>query len=43
VIAFIDPGNVASARVAEALGMTFDGAVEFYGEPSTRWSLPAGA
>lgn len=39
-IAHMDPGNVASARVAEKIGMTCDGDAEFYGLPSLRYSIP---
>lgn len=39
VIAHIDPQNVASVRVSAHLGMRYDGEVDFYGEPTGRYSL----
>lgn len=39
VIAHIDPKNVASARVAERLGMRDEGEVDFFGEPTHRYAL----
>jgi RimJ/RimL family protein N-acetyltransferase len=41
-IAHIHPKNVASIRVSEAIGMRFDGAVDFYGEESTRYAVERG-
>lgn len=32
VVAFVAPGNAASIRVAERIGMTFNGEADFYGE-----------
>jgi len=37
-IAIIDPANVGSIGVAKAIGMTFDGDMDFYGEPSVRYA-----
>jgi RimJ/RimL family protein N-acetyltransferase len=40
IISLIRPGNVASMRVAESLGATRDGTVEFYGAPSYVYRYP---
>jgi RimJ/RimL family protein N-acetyltransferase len=37
--AYIDPKNVASVRVAEHIGMRYDGEADFYGEPTGRYLL----
>lgn len=42
VIAHIDPQNVASVRVGAHLGMKYEGEVDFYGEPTGRYSLARG-
>lgn len=39
VIAYIDPPNTPSRRVAEKIGMTLEGDVPFYGEPSVRYFM----
>lgn len=39
VIALIDAANVGSIGVAKAIGMVFDGDVDFYGEPSQRYAI----
>lgn len=38
-IANIHPDNVASINVSKAIGMTFDGDHDFYGEPGIRYAL----
>jgi len=38
-IAYIDAANVASVRVAERIGMTYEGDVDFYGERTGRFGL----
>jgi RimJ/RimL family protein N-acetyltransferase len=38
VIAYIDKENVASVRVAEAIGLRFTEEASFYGEPVGLWS-----
>jgi RimJ/RimL family protein N-acetyltransferase len=38
-IAHVDPPNVASARVCEALGMTLEGEVDFYDTRLSRWVI----
>lgn len=42
VHAYIDPKNVASVRVAEHVGMHYDGEADFYGEPTGRYVLVRG-
>ena len=37
VHALIDPGNIASRRVAERLGLRFDGNTELHGKPVERY------
>ncbi len=41
VIAHIDARNVASLRVAERLGLTNEGDVDFFGEPARRYAWDA--
>jgi RimJ/RimL family protein N-acetyltransferase len=38
-IAHVDPPNIASARVCEALGMSLEGEVEFYATRLMRWII----
>jgi RimJ/RimL family protein N-acetyltransferase len=38
-IAHVDPKNAASVRVAEAIGMRFDGEADFYGSPTARYAV----
>lgn len=38
-IAHIDPENVASIRVSEHIGMTYEGDVDFYGERTGRYAV----
>jgi RimJ/RimL family protein N-acetyltransferase len=40
--AYIDPKNVASVRVAEHIGMHYEGEADFYGEPTGRYVLVRG-
>jgi RimJ/RimL family protein N-acetyltransferase len=39
IIAHIDAKNIASAGVAERLGMRFEGEVDFFGEQVGRWAI----
>jgi len=39
VHAYIDPKNVASVRVAERIGMHYEGEADFYGEPTGLYQL----
>lgn len=39
-IAQIAPENEASIRVSKAIGMTYEGHYDFYGEPSVRYVVP---
>lgn len=39
VVAHMNPANAASVGVARAIGMTFDGEVDFYGQPAVRFVL----
>lgn len=43
VVADIDPANTASIRVAEKIGLTFTGMVDYAGEPARRYSLTRAA
>jgi RimJ/RimL family protein N-acetyltransferase len=38
-VAYLDTANVASARVAESIGMTYECDTEFYGERVRRYSI----
>ena len=42
ITAIIDAGNKASLRVAEHLGMAFDGETELFGKPLARWAIARG-
>jgi RimJ/RimL family protein N-acetyltransferase len=39
VHAYIDPKKVASVRVAEHIGMHYEGEADFYGEPTGLYQL----
>jgi RimJ/RimL family protein N-acetyltransferase len=39
VIAYIADGNTASIGVGRSIGMTYDGAGDFYGEPCGRYAI----
>ena len=41
ILSVIRPGNVASIRVAESLGATLDGEVEFFGAPARLYVYPS--